>query len=105
FYVPDLGEGLTEARIVRWLVSVGDTIAVDQPVVEVETAKSVVEIPSPFAGNLTELHGADGETGNVGSALISVEDAAEEYRRQEQAGSGHVLVGYGTATAPRPPRR
>lgn len=106
FYVPDLGEGLTEARIVRWLVSVGDAIAVDQPVVEVETAKSVVEIPSPFAGNVTELHGADGDTVNVGSALISVEDTAEEYRRQEQAGSGNVLVGYGTAaTAQRRHRR
>lgn len=104
FYVPDLGEGLTEAQIVRWLVSVGDTIAVDQPVVEVETAKSVVELPVPFAGRVAELHGADGDTLSVGSALISVESVAgnQEYRREERAGSGNVLVGYGTtATAPR----
>jgi pyruvate dehydrogenase E2 component (dihydrolipoamide acetyltransferase) len=50
FLLPDLGEGLTEAEIVRWLVKVGDVVAVDTPIAEVETAKSIVELPSPYAG-------------------------------------------------------
>ena len=60
FLLPDLGEGLTEAEIVRWLVAEGDVVAVDQSVVEVETAKSLVEVPSPFAGRIVTLHGAPG---------------------------------------------
>jgi len=98
FALPDLGEGLTEAEIVRWLVAEGDEIQIDQPVVEVETAKSVVEIPSPFAGRVVTLHGKQGETVDVGAPLISVETDAEEmaqYREEERAGTGHVLVGYG----------
>ncbi|HVM20564.1 MAG TPA: biotin/lipoyl-containing protein, partial [Egibacteraceae bacterium] len=61
FLLPDLGEGLTEGEIVSWLVSVGDTVEVDQPVAEVETAKAVVEVPSPFAGTVVALHGEPGE--------------------------------------------
>ena len=57
FLLPDLGEGLTEAELVTWLVAVGDEIRVDQPVAEVETAKSLVEVPSPFAGTVAQLHG------------------------------------------------
>ena len=67
FLLPDLGEGLTEADIVRWLVAEGDTVAVDQPMVEVETAKALVEVPSPYAGTVLTLHGAEGETMDVGS--------------------------------------
>lgn len=103
FVLPDLGEGLTEAEVVRWLVAVGDEVVVDQPVVEVETAKSIVEVPSPYAGRVSELHGAEGGTVAVGSPLISVESApaeaeaaAETYRQEERAGSGNVLIGYGT---------
>ncbi|KAA1394342.1 dihydrolipoamide acetyltransferase family protein [Aeromicrobium ginsengisoli] len=102
FVLPDLGEGLTEAEVVRWLVAVGDEVVVDQPVVEVETAKSIVEVPSPYAGRVSELHGEEGGTVAVGSPLISVEaalvpaSAAETYRQEEQAGSGNVLIGYGT---------
>ena len=55
FLLPDLGEGLTEADIVRWLVAEGDTVAVDQPMVEVETAKSAVELPSHVAGTVVEI--------------------------------------------------
>lgn len=100
FNVPDLGEGLTEADIIGWLVSVGDTITVDQPIVEVETAKSTVEIPAPYAGRVSTLHGDAGDTMAVGSPLITVEtdDNHETYRHEEQAGSGNVLVGYGTST-------
>ena len=63
FTLPDLGEGLTEAQLVRWLVDVGDAVAVDAPVAEVETAKAVVEVPSPYAGVVARLRrgsGADG---------------------------------------------
>ncbi|NUR95895.1 MAG: 2-oxo acid dehydrogenase subunit E2, partial [Kribbellaceae bacterium] len=97
FLLPDLGEGLTEAEIVRWLVKVGDVIAVDTPIAEVETAKSIVELPSPYAGVIEELHGEPGTTVPVGKPLITVGDpAAAAYRAEERAGSGNVLVGYGT---------
>nr|WP_202894142.1 dihydrolipoamide acetyltransferase family protein [Kribbella italica] len=95
--LPDLGEGLTEAEIVRWLVAVGDVVAVDAPIAEVETAKSLVEVPSPYAGVVTELHGAEGSTIDVGQPLITIGSAAgEAYREEEKAGSGNVLIGYGT---------
>ncbi|MFD3402569.1 dihydrolipoamide acetyltransferase family protein [Kribbella sp. NPDC058693] len=97
FLLPDLGEGLTEAEIVRWLVKVGDVVVVDTPVAEVETAKSIVELPSPYAGVIEELHGEPGTTIPVGKPLITVGDpAGEAYREEERAGSGNVLVGYGT---------
>ncbi|MFC4071404.1 dihydrolipoamide acetyltransferase family protein [Actinoplanes subglobosus] len=113
FLLPDLGEGLTEAEIVRWLVDEGDIIAVDQPVVEVETAKAVVEVPSPHAGRVATRHAAEGTTLDVGSPLITVAaqgaaetpaqtsvTAAETYREEERAGSGNVLIGYGTTPGP-----
>ncbi len=71
FLLPDLGEGLPDAEIVRWLVKEGDTLTLDQPMVEMETAKAVVEVPSPFAARVTKLHGAEGDVINVGSPLIS----------------------------------
>ncbi|MGW7292738.1 dihydrolipoamide acetyltransferase family protein [Streptomyces xiamenensis] len=72
FLLPDLGEGLTGAEIVRWLVEVGEAVTVDQPVVEVETAKAMVEVPCPYAGVVTERFGAVGEDIPVGSPLVSV---------------------------------
>lgn len=129
FRLPDLGEGLTEAGLVQWLVAVGDTIATDQPIAEVETAKSVVELPSPFAGVVTALHGAPGDTIDVGAPILEVSAAAgpgasepgaeaaetrepehEAYREEERAGSGNVLIGYGTTAGSatgrrRPPAR
>ncbi|MFB2600142.1 dihydrolipoamide acetyltransferase family protein [Herbiconiux sp. P17] len=72
FLLPDLGEGLTEAEIVSWLVAPGDVIAIDQLVVEVESAKSVVELPSPYGGRVAELHGAPGDVVQKGSPLITV---------------------------------
>lgn len=91
FRLPDLGEGLTEAEIIRWLVAVGDQVVVDQAIVEVETAKSLVEVPSPFAGRVAILHGKQGEAVAVGSPLITIDTVGSE-----QAGSGNVLIGYGT---------
>ncbi|WP_226353478.1 dihydrolipoamide acetyltransferase family protein [Pseudonocardia sp. ICBG601] len=99
FTLPDLGEGLTEAELVRWLVADGDTVGVDQPVAEVETAKAVVEVPSPYAGTVLSRHGAEGETLRVGEPLVSVGDATgatEAAGGAGDAGSGNVLIGYGT---------
>jgi 2-oxoisovalerate dehydrogenase E2 component (dihydrolipoyl transacylase) len=75
FALPDLGEGLADAEIVRWLVSVGDAVEVDQPVVEVETAKAAIEVPVPYAGVVTALHGEAGSTVDVGAPLLSVASA------------------------------
>lgn len=112
FLLPDLGEGLTEAEVVHWLVAEGDVVTVDQSVVEVETAKSVVEVPSPYAGRVATLHAAEGETVDVGKPLITIAADApnrveapasaadregDAYRAEEQAGSGNVLIGYGTS--------
>ncbi|MGW5676404.1 dihydrolipoamide acetyltransferase family protein [Streptomyces sp. NPDC003860] len=72
FRLPDLGEGLTEAEIVRWLVSVGDVVAVDQPVVEVETAKAMVEVPCPYGGVVTARFGEEGTELPVGAPLLTV---------------------------------
>src|SRR5690349_12997181 len=77
FLLPDLGEGLTEAELLNWLVAVGDEIRVDQPIAEVETAKSVVEVPSPYAGKVAELHGEPGQAIDVGKPLISVVELSE----------------------------
>ncbi len=71
--MPDLGEGLEEGRIVEWLVGEGDAVALNQPLVEVETAKAAVEIPSPFAGRIVVLHGAVDADVPVGAPLITFE--------------------------------
>ncbi|CAM3126371.1 dihydrolipoamide acetyltransferase family protein [Tsukamurella hominis] len=116
FLLPDLGEGLTEADILSWRVGVGDTVTVDQVVVEVETAKAAVEVPVPFAGTVTALHGAPGETLRVGEPLISVGvpnatttaapplDGPPIDGPPADGPSGNVLIGYGTS-ADRPARR
>jgi pyruvate dehydrogenase E2 component (dihydrolipoamide acetyltransferase) len=72
FRLPDLGEGLTEAEIVRWLVEVGDVVTVDQPVVEVETAKAMVEVPCPYGGVVTARFGEEGTELPVGAPLLTV---------------------------------
>lgn len=119
FKLPDLGEGLTEAEIVRWLVGVGDVVAIDQPVVEVETAKAMVEVPCPYGGVVTARFGEEGTELPVGAPLLTVAvggtgaDAAgasdasapaasassEEHAASAVSSeySGNVLVGYGTA--------
>ena len=77
FRLPDIGEGLTEAEIVRWLVAEGERVEADQPIVEVETDKAVVEIPSPYAGIVLHHGGAEGETIAVGSVLVVVSEPGE----------------------------
>jgi pyruvate dehydrogenase E2 component (dihydrolipoamide acetyltransferase) len=103
FCLPDLGEGLTEAEIVQWLVAVGDRVSVDQPVAEVATEKAAVQVPTPFEGVVVTLHGQPGDIVAVGTPLVTVE-AAEAGQRSEPvaeptSGSGNVLVGYGTKAA------
>ncbi|MEU6221002.1 dihydrolipoamide acetyltransferase family protein [Streptomyces sp. NPDC047022] len=98
FRLPDLGEGLTEAEIVRWLVQVGDVVAVDQPVVEVETAKAMVEVPCPYGGVVTARFGDEGTELPVGAPLLTVAVGGPEEPAAES--SGNVLVGYGTSAAP-----
>lgn len=93
FLLPDLGEGLTEAELITWLVQVGDTVELNQVIAEVETAKASVELPSPFAGTVLALHAEEGSTVEVGSTIIDIdtgEDAVAEERTP-------VLVGYGVA--------
>ncbi|MER5226667.1 dihydrolipoamide acetyltransferase family protein [Streptomyces flaveus] len=166
FKLPDLGEGLTDAEIIEWKVAVGDTVTIDQIVVEVETAKAAVEVPVPYAGTVLRLHAEAGAAVGVGEPLITVGasasgggggtggsgdpspaavgtgarrsgsasgpggdmgealgslpsgepmagpapsdpagSAAERYREEEQAGSGNVLIGYGTGHEPVSRRR
>src|SRR5437870_8784148 len=76
FALPDLGEGLTEAEIVKVLVSEGDVLAEDAPLLEVETDKATVEIPSPFAGRVARIHVQPGQTVKVGDVLVTFEDVA-----------------------------
>src|SRR5690606_9825065 len=108
FVLPDVGEGLTEAEIVSWRVAPGDTVAVNDVLVEIETAKSLVELPSPFGGTVGSLLVAEGDTVNVGAAIITIADAAVAAPAtvgQSEHGApapdaaddgGAVLVGYGT---------
>ena len=73
FKLPDVGEGLTEGEILQWLVAVGDTVVVNQPLCEVETAKAAVELPSPYAGTVTELLFEAGTMVDVGTPIISID--------------------------------
>jgi 2-oxoisovalerate dehydrogenase E2 component (dihydrolipoyl transacylase) len=110
FLLPDVGEGLTEAEIVQWRVRPGDTVAVNDVIVEIETAKSLVELPSPFAGTVGEVLVAEGQTVNVGAPIITIASTTPAagpatVGQSEHGGSidpapdggeGAVLVGYGT---------
>ncbi|MFL6161761.1 MAG: dihydrolipoamide acetyltransferase family protein [Jatrophihabitantaceae bacterium] len=78
FKLPDVGEGLTEADILRWQVKVGDQVAVNQVLVEVETAKAAVELPSPYAGTVHEIHVAEGTTVPVGQPIVTLKVGAGE---------------------------
>src|SRR5690625_7070838 len=117
FPLPDVGEGLTEADIVDWKVAVGDTVEVNDVLVEIETAKSLVELPSPHAGLITAILAEVGATVDVGAPIITIdidpsgqpsaappapaqaepaEGGATEAGATEEGGSGGDLVGYGT---------
>ncbi|GAA4479690.1 dihydrolipoamide acetyltransferase family protein [Microbacterium panaciterrae] len=107
FTLPDVGEGLTEAEIVTWKVAPGDTVAVNDVICEIETAKSLVELPSPHAGTVGELLVEEGKTIDVGTPIITFLTAAPALRQAQgpedgaaapaaEEGSGSVLVGYGS---------
>lgn len=102
FALPDVGEGLTEAEIVRWCVAVGDQVAINDVIVEIETAKSIVELPSPYAGTVGALLVAEGDTVEVGTPIISIgsERPAEPppapaAPTEPAAPAPAMLVGYG----------
>jgi len=112
FPLPDVGEGLTEAEIVEWRVAVGDTVTVNQVVVEIETAKSLVELPSPWEGTVSALLVEPGTMVDVGTPIIEIATGAPSSPEPsdpapsvdgsgsgQSSGSGSVLVGYGTADA------
>ncbi|NIY85201.1 dihydrolipoamide acetyltransferase family protein [Vibrio hepatarius] len=77
FLLPDLGEGLAESEIVEWHVNVGDTVEIDQVVLTVETAKAVVEVPSPCSGKVVNRHGEEGDIVNIGALLLEIEEPAD----------------------------
>lgn len=96
FAVPDLGEGLEELTVTRWDVAVGDEVELNQPLCTVETAKAEVEIPSPYAGRIVELGGAEGEVLAVGAPLVRIDTGpAADSPDAAPAGRAPVLVGYG----------
>ncbi|HEX5017571.1 MAG TPA: dihydrolipoamide acetyltransferase family protein [Actinomycetes bacterium] len=120
FRLPDVGEGLTEGEVLRWLVKVGDVVEVNQPLVEVETAKAAVELPSPFGGTVSELHASEGDVLPVGAPLVTIatdgegeggsgpaatpsaESAPAESTNghtAESESTGPLLVGYGVVAA------
>ena len=89
FYLPDLGEGLPDATIVEWHVKVGDSIKLDAPLCSMETAKAVVDVPSPYTGKVTKLHGAPGDIIDTGSALAEFEPDPNAKQRAEAESTGH----------------
>ncbi len=93
FRMPDIGEGLTEAEIIKWFVKVGDNVEIDQLLVEVETAKTVVEIPSPFAGIITSITATEGETVEVGAVLFVIGGEQRAESKEQRTDTATVPVG------------
>jgi pyruvate dehydrogenase E2 component (dihydrolipoamide acetyltransferase) len=89
FHLPDLGEGLPDAEIVEWHVKEGDTVKLDQPLVSMETAKAVVEVPSPYTGTVARLHGKAGDVIDTGAALAEFEVDPNAPQRAEAEPTGH----------------
>ena len=110
FLLPDLGEGLTDAEIVAWHVAAGDQVELNQVLVEVETEKAVVELPSPYAGTVVELLAAPGDTVAVGAPIVAIDAGGADAGASDAADSAplagtapaekvSVLVGYGPSEA------
>ncbi|HXY71957.1 MAG TPA: dihydrolipoamide acetyltransferase family protein [Actinomycetota bacterium] len=97
FLLPDLGEGLEDAEIERWLVQAGDAVELNQPLVEVTTAKATVEVPSPWAGVVERLHAAEGDLVRVGAPLVTIRLTGpdEEQETDGSPAAPPLLVGYG----------
>lgn len=101
FKLPDLGEGLQEAEIVKWFVGVGDTVAVDQPLVSVETAKAIVDIPAPYAGKVVKLYGNPGDIAHLNAPLVVFDGGDEHEGAPTDSGTvvGVVEAGQKVVTA------
>lgn len=99
FQVPDLGEGLEEVTVTSWVVAVGDDVELNQVLCSVETAKAEVEIPSPYAGRIVELGGAEGDVIKVGAALVRIDTAPELPAPTNGEIAVPTLVGYGADAA------
>src|SRR5438445_7377627 len=95
FRLPDLGEGLTEAQLVAWRVEEGARVEVNAPLCDVETAKAVVVIPSPFAGTIQKLHARPGESVAVGAALVTIAEEDSAAAAESEHDAPRTLVGYG----------
>ena len=105
FHLPDLGEGLPDATIVEWLVKEGDSIKLDAPLVSMETAKAVVEVPSPYTGKVLKFHGAAGDVINTGAALAEFElDPKAKQRAENAAGSHHAPAPAAAESKPAAPK-
>src|SRR5687767_9483611 len=91
FNLPDLGEGLPEAEIVAWHVAVGQRVEVDQPLLSVETAKAVVDVPSPYSGNIVRLHAKAGDTVQTGKPLVEFDLPAQAAAAAAPSGQGMVV--------------
>jgi pyruvate dehydrogenase E2 component (dihydrolipoamide acetyltransferase) len=104
FKLPDLGEGVTEAEIDRWLVAEGDVVAEDDPLVEVVTDKATAEIPSPFAGKVARIHVGEGEVVPVGTVLVTIGDAAPA-PPPPPGGAGRAARPPAAPATPAPPGR
>src|SRR5690606_28873246 len=102
FRLPDIGEGLTEAEIVRWLVPEGGHVDQDQPVVEVETDKAVVEIPSPYAGTVMRHGGPEGATIAVGEVLVVIGEPGESDPPSQPEGAATAAPREAPAPEPAP---
>jgi pyruvate dehydrogenase E2 component (dihydrolipoamide acetyltransferase) len=98
FRLPDLGEGLTEAQLITWRVTEGQQVEVNAPLCEVETAKAVVVVPSPWAGTIAQLHAQPGESVPVGNPLVTIRSSTAA--GTEEAPRRGVLVGYGPEATP-----
>lgn len=97
FLVPDLGEGLEEVTVTHWNVAVGDDVELNQVLCTVETAKAEVELPSPYAGRIVEMNGAEGDVLKVGAVLVRLDTAPRAASRQRPRRRPHWSV-----TAPMP---
>ena len=102
FHLPDLGEGLPDATIVEWLVKEGDSIKLDAPLVSMETAKAVVEVPSPYTGKVLKMHGKAGDVIDTGAALAEFELDPNAKQRAENAAGGHQHAPAAPAPKPAP---
>lgn len=99
FRVPDLGEGLEEVTVTRWAVAVGDSVELNQLLCSVETAKAEVDIPSPYAGQIVEMHGAEGDVLAVGAVLVRIDTAPSHADSPPPPAEVPTLVGYGADAA------